>query len=460
MTIRALCDRLQPRPAYRSGLPLLVAALMLAGAVEGRSPHTSTTGGGNLSQSATASCDTYLVLSNVNLIDGNGGESRSGVDIVIAGRLIERIVKHGSERHPPGATAIDLDGSYAIPGLIDGHVHLTNRPEIGLELMLRAGITAVRDMGGDGVYLRQLQEAVRSGEVLGPDVYFSALVGGPDLILKDDRAKMSTPMGYELGTAPWMRMVDDSSDVAQVVSDAVACGATGVKIYSHVSADVVRRISSEAHRRGLRVWAHGFVYPARPEDVIAAGVDVISHAAMLLLPADWTPDRGQDFDPDEVRSERVAHALDEMQARGAMLDPTVLITDDRLARDDTDKNLRKRAAIYEVVRLAHARAVPLAAGTDLPPPRSAEEAPALYGEMKTLVDKVGLAPAEAITAATRGNAAALGVERYYGTVEPGKVADIVILEKDPTVDIANIARVRLVVKGGRQVTPRSKGEAR
>jgi len=48
---------------------------------------------------------------------------------------------------------------------------------------------------------------------------------------------------------------------------------------------------------------------------------VISHAAMLLLPADWTPDRGQDFDPDEVRSERVAHALDEMQARGAMLDP-------------------------------------------------------------------------------------------------------------------------------------------
>ncbi|HVP58624.1 MAG TPA: amidohydrolase family protein [bacterium] len=381
-----------------------------------------------------------------------------GVDIVIRGQLIQRIVKHGREKYPSGAALVDLSGGYAIPGLIDGHVHLTNRPERGLELMLRAGIVAVRDMGGDGAYLRQIKAAIGKGEILGPDIYFSALVGGPDLILNDDRAKMATPMDYELGAAPWMRIVDDSSNIAQVVADAVTCGATGIKIYSHVSSDVVGRICLEAHRRGIKVWAHSFVYPARPEDVVAAGTDVISHAEGLLYRPDWAPGRGPGLDTSEVKSERLAHILDAMQARGTMLDPTVLVTNDRLARNDNEVNSSKRAALYEVVRLAHARGIALVAGTDLPPPTSDEETPALYEELRVLVDKAGLTPGEAITAATRNNAVALGIEGSYGTIEPGKVADIIILEKDPTADIRSISKIKLVIKNGLPLAPQSKGE--
>lgn len=124
---------------------------------------------------------------------------------------------------------INLSGQSLIPGLIDTHQHISNSPEKCLSNALLNGITALRDMGGDGAYLTELQKAVKRGELLAPDIYLSALMGGPELILKDTRVKLSTPEEYDLGSAPWMRLVDDTCDIVQIVIDTRSFGVSGIK---------------------------------------------------------------------------------------------------------------------------------------------------------------------------------------------------------------------------------------
>ena len=413
---------------------------------------------GFLGRGGGAGGDSVLVLSGIDLLDGTGSPLRRNVDITIEGSIIRSISEHGDLDIPASAEVLDLEGAYAIPGLIEGHTHITGSSEKSLELMLMAGITTLRDMAGDGSYLRDLQEAVRSGEVQAPDVYFSALVGGPDLILDDARAKLSTPMEYRLGSAPWMRAVDEGTDVAQLVADAAGCGARGMKIYSHLSGSMVKRISAEAHRRGLKVWAHSFVGPATPEDVVAAGADVISHAPGLLCSPDWAPGKGGfEFDPGEIGSPRFDRVLAAMREQGTMLDPTVAVFDIRLSANGTETDLRKRRTVWEVVRRAHEAGIPLAMGSDLPPPRSVGEKQPLYAEMELLVDKVGLAPLDVVTAATRNNAVALGIEESLGTLEPGKAADIVVISSDPTIGFPREEEITLVIKSGRIVSRRNGG---
>jgi imidazolonepropionase-like amidohydrolase len=403
--------------------------------------------------------DSILVLSGVDLLDGAGDPLRRNVDITIRGSIIRSISEHGRLDTPASAEVLNLEGSCVIPGLIEGHAHITGASGKSLERMLEAGITTLRDMAGDGGYLRDLQAAVRDGEVMAPDIYFSALVGGPDLILEDARAKLSTPMEYRLGSAPWMRAVDESSDVVQLVADALECGARGMKIYSHINGGMVDRITAEAHRRGLKVWAHSFVGPATPEEVVAAGVDVISHAPGLLCSPDWAPGTGSfEFYPDEIGSPRFERIIAAMRQHGTMLDPTVAVFDIRLSATGTEADSLKRRAVWEVVRRVHAEGIPLVVGSDLPPPRSGAETQPLYAEMKLLSDKVGLSPLEVITAATGNNAIALGIEDSHGTIGPGKAADMVVLSSDPTISVPREDEIVLVIKNGRIVSRGNGGE--
>lgn len=142
-----------------------------------------------------------LVLQDVTVIDGNG-RKLDHMDVVIDGDTITKILKHNPDPVVLTPNVINLSGQSPIPGLIDTHQHISNSPEKCLSNALLNGITALRDMGGDGAYLTELQEAVKRGELLAPDIYFSALMGGPELILKDTHVKLSTLEVYDLGSAP------------------------------------------------------------------------------------------------------------------------------------------------------------------------------------------------------------------------------------------------------------------
>jgi len=392
-----------------------------------------------------------LVLRNTSFVDVEKGIVIDNVDIVINESLIQSIDKHSADIQYPEAQIIDLNGCYVIPGLIEGHTHISPIPEKSLTIALRKGVTALRDMAGDGEYLKLLQDDVKSGELIGPDIYFSALMGGRDLIEKDSRIKISTPSKYKLGEAPWMRLVDKNSNIPQIIQDAKNCGATGIKIYAYLPFELVKKLSDEAKKQDLKVWAHWTVYPATPEDVINAGVEVVSHIYFILTPPNWNyKDGSKVLNASFLNSDRNKKLFTTMKANNIFLDPTIVVAREMFSSFTDKKQVNDlNMAVYKIVKAAHEKGVKIIAGTDIFLPKDECKKLPLHDEIEILVTKIGLTPMEAIRAATMYNAEILGIENTQGSIEAGKVANLVILKENPLIDIHNIEKVKFVIKNGK-----------
>jgi len=276
-------------------------------------------------------------------------------------------------------------------------------------------------------------------------------MGVPELILKDTRVKLSTPEKYDLGSAPWMRLVDDTCDIVQIVIDTRSFGVSGIKMYSHLSKNVVYKLAQEAHRQGLQVWSHSFVGPATVADVVNADVDAISRVPALLYRDDWNlkKDGSLAMDGSILGSDRLDRILDMMKRNGILLDPTLAIFEENLKRvTNSTERTELEELLFAVTALAHNGGVSIVTGTDIPISAADDEFPHLYHEIELLVTRVGLTPMEAITAATKNGAIVLGIDKTHGTIEIGKVANVVVLQADPTEDIRNISRVEFVIKNG------------
>ena len=305
-------------------------------------------------------------------------------------------------------------------------------------------------MAGDARALASLARDSRLGEIDAPDVYFSALMAGASF-LSDPRPQASA-VGETAGEVPWIQAITPETDMVTAIARAAGTYATGVKIYANLEAAEVSRITEEAHRQGMKVWAHSMVFPTRPLEVVRAGVDVISHAcpiaweAMAEAPAeidhDMTPQYGA-FEPD---SPVFTALFDEMKAQGTILDATLAIH----ARADQDAldALSERCDIdfaRALVQRANSEGIPVAAGTDFTTPPESPY-PALYDELAELVTGGGLTPMDAIVAATSVAAQTIGIEETYGTLEHGRPVTFVLLAEDPLEDIANLRSVRAVWK--------------
>lgn len=415
-----------------------------------------------------------FAITNVTVIDGNGGAPRPGMTLLISGGRVADVFPAGRKRLPAGVTVMDLSGSYVMPGLIDSHYHIIPRAReeqtARLRFALLGGVTAVREMAGDARVLSELAKSGDDGAVQSPRVYFSALMAGPAWFV-DERVKGVSP-GLPPGGAAWARAVTAETDVARAVAEARATGATGVKMYADLPPELVARITKEAHRRGLKVWSHAAIFPSSPGDAVAAGVDVISHSVDLAFEtSERMPASSQEASRQGYRSlewgrisadsPAVTALLKRMGARGTMLDDTVIHTHLRLvpalinresARPEAERKTGYPPLVDEwafaVTRRAHQLGVPLVAGTDFQEQPRTQDFPNIHTEMELLVNRCGLTPLEAITAATRNGAKALGVENLYGTVVKGKVADLIVLSADPSRDIRNTTSIVFVVKGG------------
>jgi len=407
-----------------------------------------------------------LVLSNVSLIDGTGAPPRLGSTIVVKDGKIAEIHDSDGREPPEGATAVDLSGRFVIPGLMNGHVHLTAHRGDSTELLrtiLHRGVTAVRDLGGDTRSLAVLARDARVGALEAPDIYYAATFFGP-AFARNPRVRFSS-MGLEAGTAPWARAATLDSDLAQLVAEAKGTGATGLKLYASLEPQLIARITEEAHRQGLKVWAHGTVFPSKPSEVLGAGVDELVHIFLLYseasgdpLPDTWTAGFGewlakQEHMGSSPRSDAQARLYASMAARGTYVDTTLHVAN-RLALLDEGAEPGWSPSAWrsmeawncEAMEAAHRAGVKLVAGTDYDGTLPIQE------EMSLLVD-CGLSPLEAIKAATLHVAETIGIELTHGSIEPGKVADLVVLASDPLEDIDNTADVQLVMKAGRVYEP-------
>jgi imidazolonepropionase-like amidohydrolase len=400
------------------------------------------------------------VLWNARLVDGRGTQARDRIAVTVTGGRVAEIEDAAGEP-PPGA--LDLAGRTLLPGLIDAHIHLSSdvsrspgfgppaplkgeapRPrELGYFVLantarafLRAGITAVRDVGcfdDEGIVLR---EAIELG-----------LLDGPRIRCCGRIISATAPGGRIFGTM--YHEADGPWEMRAAVREELARGADFVKLMATGARSVAREdpepaqmtreelaaIVDEAHRMGVRVAAHVEGLEGG-RIAVEEGVDTIEHGLSL---------------------HRAPELLARMAEQGIVLVPTLTTFHDLAERFASEfvpalveQAERQREEAYRTLVAAHEAGVSLAMGFDSGPPG----ANAL--ELVRMAEG-GLGAAEAIRAATEGSARAMGLTDV-GTVEPGKLADLVVVDGDPLADVRVLtdpARIWLVLKDGRPVAGRA-----
>jgi imidazolonepropionase-like amidohydrolase len=404
----------------------------------------------------------HLALRDVSIVDVVAKKVEPHCTVIISGKRIESVGPSGSINIPDSAMVINCSGKFLIPGLIDSHVHLATDPsgddnrrraERDLQNMLLSGITSVRDMAGDARDLASLSRDANLDEIISPDIYYAALMAGPNFF-SDPRTHLATRGGVP-GGMPFMRSVTDSLDLRLAVAEAKGTGATAIKLYSEISGALAKKITEEAHRQDLLVWSHANLDIASPLDVINAGVNSISHSGLIVgwnsekMPDSWIRQGlGDSFWDSAFVSTPADSYIDAMLKNKTVLDATMIVFEIASADTSIPENRRLRyRARFEIgkrfTQLALRRGVPICAGTDV------DDQKFVQREIKLMVKKAGFTPMQALVCATRFGALALGIEKTSGTIERGKIADVVLLTADPVSNIDNLDKVELVIKNGR-----------
>ncbi|MFK0297806.1 amidohydrolase family protein [Brevundimonas sp. NPDC090276] len=437
-----------------------LATTLTAGAAVAHDPfaawHSAPT-----SSSTTPAEPKTVAYRGAVLFDGTGAPSRSGLTLITRG---ERILAIQPDRDPlpPAAETVDVTGLYVLPGLIDTHVHVATPPDaaaarVQMRRWLYSGVTAVRGMADDLRSVGELARQARVGEIPSPDIYYAALMAGEGFF-KDPRTQ-AVSAGAVAGRTPWMQAITADTDLPLAVAMARGTSAAGIKIYADLPAALVARITLEAHRQGVPVWTHAMVYPATPQEVIAAGPDVMSHACILAhqaqAPADRpisyasrTPiDRAPFLNGDNPV---VQNLLEQMHDKGIILDATVRVyaeQDRAAASPDARQPICSGPMVFALTRQAYRAGVAISAGTDVETP-DRDPWPALIEEMELLQNAVGMTPADVLVAATRTAARAVNQADDMGTLEAGKLANFIFVTADPAADVANLRQLAFTVKRG------------
>lgn len=405
-----------------------------------------------------------LALTDVTLIDGTGAPPRPGMTVIVRGETISDVFRSGERDLPRDGAILNLKGLFLIPGLVSSHDHymqrgLANAPQRAhaeLRRMLYSGVTTSRDMAGDARLLKPLQTALREGKIIGPDIYYTALMAGPDFIALDPRVGRASA-GLRRGEPPWMQVITPETDLQAAVERAATTGATGIKFYVGLDGATIAKLTRIAHERGLQVWSHTTVFPARAIEVARAGVDSMSHLCWMgWQDADLDPTKNVPYthtprsDPRpkydarlvETDSPEMRLLLDEMARRDIILDAT-----HSLSKGDV------RGCTAElmtgIARAAARAGIPFATGTDYYTPDD-DPFPAVIGEIEYLVEQGVLTPLEAIKAATHNGARLVDRADSQGRLAPGMLANMVVLAKDPAADISALRSVVTVFKRGKR----------
>jgi imidazolonepropionase-like amidohydrolase len=411
--------------------------------------------------SLSAQPDTLTVYRNATLIDGLSNIPQPNMSILVRGERIETIAPSAQFAPPAGAKIVDVTGLCVLPGLINTHIHIatdSTRAE-ALALMRRdlfSGITAERDMAGDTRQLAELARVSLLNEVPGPDIIYAALMAGPSFF-KDPRTHASARGGVA-GEVPWMKAITPQTDLHLAVAQAKGTGATAIKIYADLPAGLVAAITNEAHNQGLLVWAHATVYPATATEVVDAGVDSVSHAPMLAIshPTNTYADAHLHPAAEQLYTDgfgpQFTHLLDEMKAHHTILDATLLVfkeSDDAHAKHPDTPYVKTLPIGEQATRAAYQAGIPISTGTDGDDEDNHEWSP-LRDELLLLQDGAGMKPADVIRSATAISARTLGQEKEMGTIEQGKLANLVFVAKNPLDSVQAFSTVVLTVKRGHE----------
>lgn len=393
--------------------------------------------------------DDALVIMNGTVIDGTKRTPIADGVVVIQGDHIVAVGEAADFEISEGATVLDAGGGSILPGIINSHTHATGDPAVRREF-LTDGVTTVCNVG------TALDRLPRFEEVAAPEGPAArGYWAGP--IITAPGGYPGPVYGYQFSYE-----VATPEEARAAVTDLLDRGASMIKItlapgdprdpWPVLDLERVRAIVEEAHARGALVRAHVFE-PYLVEDIVLpAGVDVIEHSPFpILSPSEEASVLASD-DPAGELFDIVAPEFETLLARvveqGIVMVPTLDAHIGHLFRK-SERTLVEQIVVdvhAEAVHRFHALGGIIAVGDDYGANPEVESGMPLT-EMKMLL-AAGLTPLEVIVAGTRNAAFVCGQGETLGTLEPGKLADVIVVDGDPLVDLEAINRVVVVVKGG------------
>lgn len=388
-----------------------------------------------------------LIIDSVSIVDIAAGQVRDNQRLVIRGDTITAVEAVSAPLPQPVDQYVNGRGTFALPGLTDHHVHLDAGMDRQLIAAARGGVTMVQNMAGDNRIVSEYSRRTLTKSLAGPEIAYVSVMAGPDFFV-DPRFR-GAGVGYTPGTAPWMQAITAATDFPTAIAAARGSGAEILKLYAMVDSAVAARAIAEAHKQGMRVVAHGTVFPARPLQLVQSGVDVLTHAPYLSWQGAATVRAEDSFDRRKgpyatvpVSGPVITQLLTAMQKAHTFLEPTLFV----FARQAEEKDVNDWARA--ITKRARDLGVPIIAGTDGLIGGDSTALPNVHQELALLVE-AGLTPREALASATTVAARAMKRERTHGALTPGFVADVVLLDANPLLDIRNTTRIRQVVLRGR-----------
>ncbi len=405
-----------------------------------------------------------LAFVHANLFDALTASVVPHSTVVITGNKITAVGDDGKVSVPKDSQIIDATNQTLMPGLWDMHVHL--QPNDGL-LNISCGITSVRDLGNDIDQLEKMRTRYDNGSEIGPRVLMAGLIDG--------RGPYAGPTKVHADTE--QEAGDDIDRFAKL-------GYVQIKIYSSIKPELVPKIAEMAHAHGMRVSGH---VPAfmNAEQFVKDGADEIQHMNFIFLnfmfdkvkdtrtPARFTEvaSRGADIDPGSPQVQSFIHLLQEHKT---VLDPTLAVfegmfTDrpgkmsdvyaavgDRLPAQirrgflyggldvPAGMDQRYRDSFRQMLKMTKAfydAGIPIVAGTDslagFTLPRELE-----------LYEAAGIPAPKVLQLATLGAARVMKQEQERGSIEVGKLADVILIDGNPAAHVGDVRKVKTVVKDG------------
>lgn len=403
-----------------------------------------------------------VVYEGVTVIDGTGAAAKLDMAIIARNGRIDSIVPSSQWREKLGAKlaatahVVDLRGDYALPGLIDTHVHLATDPDpVFIRAQLRrfiySGVTTVRDMAGDTRVLSDFARGTLLHQIDGPDIYYAALMAGPQFF--HDPRTIASAQGAVPGAVPWMQAMTDDTNISLAVARAKGTGATALKLYADMPGELDAKITAEAHRQNMLVWGHAATFPASPMETVDAGEDVVSHACMLAYQASATmpPEYHHRAPVDDAKFASGTSVIDpllaDMKSHHTILDATIYVY--KVMWDETGPKSPppycKTELAARITKAAHQAGIEVSTGTDADSDWD-KPLPSVFDEIALLVNSAGFTPMEAIRSATLVGAKTVGQDKNFGSLEAGKRANILFVAKNPLTNIENLRTTVLTVK--------------
>jgi cytosine/adenosine deaminase-related metal-dependent hydrolase len=436
---------------------------------------------------AQQSPEERLVIDHVTIFDGTGGPVIRNGAIVIQGDRIRDIGRRGNIRGGPGVTILDATGKFAIPGLIDAHVHFDQSADIyarpdaidlrgvrpysdeiawtrerlpeTLMRYLRAGVTGVVDMGGPLWSLDFRDNANKWSDTT------SVAAAGPLISTEPDPE-------LESDDSPVVLM-ENPNDARDLVARVAARKPDLIKIlFIHRpgtdldrQAELVKVAIAESHRRGIRVAVHATQLETA-KAAMGAGADILVHSVddrrvdtgfLAMLKA-----RDVIYIPTLMVTERYdavfSNSVKLLEIERRLGDPEVIQSWDELHRIPLEKIpggipspllLASRPMEFLNLQLLAAADMRIAVGTDAGN-IGTPHGPAIHREMELMVE-AGMRPFDVLVGATRTAADVMGRGSEVGTLTKGKLADLVLMNAEPVINIRNTQKIFRVMKAGRWV---------